>query len=214
MPTPRRGHWAGACLPGSALWRQPLPWPEKHYNIPRLRTGPGHRRGGQGTHRAHHLADQGDGGPPGGTRWQDPATVQLEQKLRTGVDVDSSPVFPAISPERDERFVSRGPQTRDWAELPLAWTEGRGNLELSGDVGGDDGAGASASSSSSSHSSSRKGVMLFPSHTEWMDTFRRHGTGWCSGARGNGRRARWGSLRRAPTPVPGQGWSDPQGLAA
>lgn len=88
------------------------------------------------------------------------------------MNVDSSPVFPAIYPERDERFVSRGPQTRDWRELPLAWTEGRGNLELSGDVGGDDGAGASASSSSSSHSSSRKGVMLFPSHTEWMDTFR------------------------------------------
>lgn len=45
------------------------------------------------------------------------------------------------------------------------------DLELMGDVGGDVGAGVSASSSSSSpHSSSLSGVMLFPSHTEWMDT--------------------------------------------
>lgn len=45
------------------------------------------------------------------------------------------------------------------------------DLELIGDIGGDVGAGVSASSSSSSpHSSSLSGVMLFPSHTEWMDT--------------------------------------------
>ena len=57
-------------------------------------------------------------------------------------------------------------------------TEADGNLELTGDVGGDDGAGTSASSSSSSsHSSSLRGVMLFPSHTEWMDTFKGHKTG-------------------------------------
>lgn len=50
-----------------------------------------------------------------------------------------------------------------------------GNLELAGDVGGETGAGTStSSSSSSSHSSSRRGVMLFPSHTEWMDTFNRY----------------------------------------
>lgn len=110
-------------------------------------------------------------------------------------------------PPKEMRGSSRGPQTRDWTELPLAWTEGGGNLELIGDVGGDDGAGASVSSSSSSHSSSRKGVMLFPSHTEWMDTFRGHGTGAVLR-----RRARLGSLKRAPTPIPSQGWSDPQGF--
>lgn len=45
------------------------------------------------------------------------------------------------------------------------------DLELIGDNGGDVGAGVSASSSSSSpHSSSLSGVMLLPSHTEWIDT--------------------------------------------
>lgn len=44
-------------------------------------------------------------------------------------------------------------------------------LELIGEVGREAGAGVSVSSSSSSpHSSSLRGVMLFPSHTEWMDT--------------------------------------------
>lgn len=47
------------------------------------------------------------------------------------------------------------------------------DLELIGDTGGEVGAGVSASSSSSSpHSSSLSGVMLLPSHTEWMETWR------------------------------------------
>lgn len=47
------------------------------------------------------------------------------------------------------------------------------DLELIGDRGGEVGAGVSASSSSSSpHSSSLSGVMLLPSHTEWMETCR------------------------------------------
>lgn len=47
------------------------------------------------------------------------------------------------------------------------------DLELIGDNGGDVGAGVSASSSSSSpHSSSLSGVMLLPSHTEWIDTWK------------------------------------------
>lgn len=45
------------------------------------------------------------------------------------------------------------------------------DLEFIGEIGGEAGAGASPSSSSSSpHSSSLRGVMLFPNHTEWMDT--------------------------------------------
>lgn len=47
------------------------------------------------------------------------------------------------------------------------------DLELIGDTGGEVGAGVSASSSSSSpHSSSLSGVMLLPSHTEWIETWR------------------------------------------
>lgn len=48
------------------------------------------------------------------------------------------------------------------------------DLELIGDTGGEVGAGVSASSSSSSpHSSSLSGVMLLPSHTECIETWRR-----------------------------------------
>ena len=90
-------------------WRRPSPGLRSTTTSRCLHTGPGYHRGGHATHRAHYLADQGDGGPPGGTRRQDPATVQLKQKLRTGVDVNSSPVFPAISPKRDERFIKRPP---------------------------------------------------------------------------------------------------------
>lgn len=81
---------------------------------------------------------------------------------------------------------------------------------MTGDRGGDEGAGASASSSSSSpHSSSRRGVMLFPSHTEWMDTFDRHRTpGSRPGAGQQGPEqtpARTGPFRTPPSPTEGLG---------
>lgn len=66
-------------------------------------------------------------------------------------------------------------------------------------MGGDGGAGTSASSSSSSsHSSSLRGVMLLPSHTEWMDTFntglgQREEPGAGSLSSGPGRRCGLGS---------------------
>lgn len=64
----------------------------------------------------------------------------------------------------------RRPRPPDHREPRLSQ---RRDLELTGDVGGDEGAGTSgSSSSSSSHSSSLRGVMLLPSHTEWMDTCR------------------------------------------
>lgn len=58
----------------------------------------------------------------------------------------------------------------DWGNAWIYFSD----LELMGDKGGEVGAGVSASSSSSSpHSSSLSGVMLLPSHTEWMETWRR-----------------------------------------
>lgn len=50
---------------------------------------------GRATYRPNHFADQDDGGPPSRARRQDPATVQLKQELRTGVDVNAGPVLPA-----------------------------------------------------------------------------------------------------------------------
>lgn len=57
---------------------------------------------------------------------------------------------------------------------PVQVVKGRNTmryLELIGEVGGEEGAGKSfSSSSSSSHSSSLRGVILFPSHTECIET--------------------------------------------
>lgn len=93
---------------------------------------------------------------------------------------------------------------------------------MTGDVGGDTGVGTSASSSSSSsHSSSLRGVMLFPSHTEWIDTFNRQGHwGHGSGARRQVPRPRvlscrcGGVLCTEPTPVTWQGPFSPRGPRA
>lgn len=97
----------------------------------------------------------------------------------------------------------RRPQDASQTSQTTKSSDGRkakagGDLELTGDVGGDTGVGTSvSSSSSSSHSSSRRGVMLFPSHTEWMDTFNRQGhLGHRSGTRQQVPRPRVLSCRR------------------
>lgn len=98
-----------------------------------------------------------------------------------------------------QRFIYEAPTSRTTHKSQRALTKGGGNLELTGDVGGDGGAGTSASSSSSSsHSSSLRGVMLLPSHTEWMDTFntglgQREEPGASSLSSGPGRRCGLGS---------------------
>lgn len=184
------------------------------------RSGGAHTGGRAGrTYRPNHFADQDDGGPPSRAGRQDPATVQLEQELRTGVDVHAGPVLPAgmrdggpghsVSGARRTRPQQVGRRTSSNCSKAKAG----GDLELTGDVGGDTGVGTSvSSSSSSSHSSSLRGVMLFPSHTEWMDTFNRQGhPGHRSGARRRvlrpGVLSCWcgGVLGTEPTPVTRQG---------
>lgn len=87
------------------------------------------------------------------------------------MDVNPGTVLPGQGKQKDNAGCE------DWRMLVLrsftASNSSRSDLELIGDNGGDAGAGASASSSSSSpHSSSLRGVMLFPNHTEWIDTCR------------------------------------------
>lgn len=129
-------------------------------------------RGGRRTHGSDHFADEDDGGPPGRAGRQDPATVELEQKLRAGVDVNASAVLPATRAQTEVTAAA-------WRQRASSCSRPKadGNLELSGDVGGDGTGTSASSSSSSSHSSSRRGVMLFPSHTEWMDTCKGHESG-------------------------------------
>ena len=118
-------------------------------------------------HRSDHLTDEYGRGPPVARGAGDqPLTVELQEKLGTWMDVHTC----AVLPESTQTAVSK----------PLCWTNMwvhtsyyLTDLELMGDTGGEVGAGVSASSSSSSpHSSSLSGVMLLPSHTEWMETYR------------------------------------------
>lgn len=52
-----------------------------------------------------------------------------------GVNVDSSPCFLQFTPKEMRGLFQEAPN-KGLEELPPLWTEGRGNLELSGDVGG------------------------------------------------------------------------------
>lgn len=117
-------------------------------------------------YRSDHFTDEDGRGPPvvRGAR-DEPLAVELQEELRAGVDVHTSTMLPV-------GLHSSLSYTCSIMIIKTANESTKTDLELMGDNGGDVGAGASPSSSSSSpHSSSLSGVMLFPSHTEWMDTW-------------------------------------------
>lgn len=116
-------------------------------------------------YRSDHLTDEDGRSPPVARGARDePLAVELQEKLRAGVDVHTSTMLP-VGLDSSLSYTCS-------IFIKTANESTKTDLELIGDNGGEVGAGASPSSSSSSpHSSSLSGVMLFPSHTEWMDTW-------------------------------------------
>lgn len=118
-------------------------------------------------HRSDHFTDEDGWCPPVARARDEPLAVELQEELGTWVDVNTSAMLPD---GLGSTVLGTCFRACIWLRKCINLTD----LELIGDKGGEVGAGVSASSSSSSpHSSSLSGVMLFPSHTEWMDTWKR-----------------------------------------
>lgn len=125
-------------------------------------------------YRSDHFTDEYGWGPPvtWGSR-DEPLAVELQEELGARMNVHTCTMLPEStdSPIVNSclnAFMLTCECVRVHVCIYLS------DLELMGDTGGEVGAGVSASSSSSSpHSSSLSGVMLLPSHTEWMETWRK-----------------------------------------